>query len=64
MGRDVFGEVVSKQVRQVLLHLSSGRGGVGKGLRSTGLALQLAYQNGGWALPRAPPVCAPLQGRT
>lgn len=47
MGRDVFGEEVSKRVRQVLLHLSSGRGGAGKGLRSTGLALQLAYQNGG-----------------
>lgn len=47
MGRDVFGEVVSKRVRQVLLHLSSGCGGAGKGLRSAGLALQLAYQNGG-----------------
>lgn len=31
--------------------LSSGRGGAGKGLRSTGLALQLAYQNGRYPEP-------------
>ena len=36
MGRDVFGEELRKRVRQVLLHLSSGRGGAGKGQGARG----------------------------
>lgn len=43
----MFGEEVINESNKYLLHLSSGRGGAGKGLRSTGLALQLAYPEWG-----------------